>query len=177
MLLPSREPTVSRDSPDTDEEPERSRPSTEASYGIPESKEGMLTWEFVEGHIAADRSYWVTTIRPDGKPHVRPTWGVWVDGTFYCGGGERTRWVRNLSTNADIVVNREDAEEVVIIEGTAERIDEETADHSLVERLDAAYESKYDIRHGTPFFAVRPDTVFAWSEYPTDATRWEFSDA
>ena len=155
----------------------RSRPSTEASYGIPESQDGMLTWEFVESRIVEENSYWVTTIRPNGKPHVRPTWGVWVEGTFYCGGGERTRWVRNLSANPNIVVHREDAEEVVIIEGTAERIDEATADHSLIERLDAAYESKYDVRHGTPFFAVRPDAVFAWSEYPTDATRWEFKKA
>lgn len=154
----------------------RSRPATEASYGIPEQKDGMLTWKFVEEHIADDHSYWVTTIRPDGKPHVRPTWGVWVEGTFYCGGGERTRWVRNLSTNPAIVVHRQDAEEVVIIEGTAERIDEETASHSLVERVDDAYHTKYDIRHGTPFFAVRPTKVFAWSEYPTDATRWEFAN-
>ena len=117
----------------------------------------------------------MTTIHPDGKPHVRPTWGVWVDGTFYCGGGERTRWVRNLTTNPDIVVHREDAAEVVIVEGTAERIDAETAEADLIERVDKAYEKKYDIRHGTPFFAVRHGVVFAWSEYPTDATRWKFA--
>ncbi|WP_254527853.1 pyridoxamine 5'-phosphate oxidase family protein [Natrinema gelatinilyticum] len=35
--------------------------------------------------------YWVTTIRPDGSPYVRPTWGVWVRGTFHCSGGERTQ--------------------------------------------------------------------------------------
>lgn len=154
----------------------RSRPVTQATYGIPESEDGTLAWAFVEEHLSADRNYWVTTVRPDGSPHVRPTWGVWVDGTFHCGGGERTRWVRNLSTNADVVVHREDAEEVVIIEGTAERIDEETASGSLLDRLDGAYEAKYDVQHGTPFFAVRPARVFAWSEYPADATRWVFTD-
>lgn len=151
----------------------RSRPSAEG-YGIPESEEGMLTWEFVDETISGDKFYWVTTVRPDGKPHARPTWGVWVEGTFYCGGGEKTRWVRNISTNHDIVVHREDAEEVVIIEGEAERIDEETASSELVERIDTAYEDKYELRHGTPFFAVRPDKVLAWSDYPTDATRWNF---
>lgn len=30
---------------------------------------------------------------------------------------------------------------------------------------------KIRIRHGTPFFTVRPDVVFALSNYPTDATR------
>ena len=154
----------------------RRRPVTQDEYGIPDTGEGMLPWEFVEATLASDRSYWVTTIRPDGRPHVRPTWGVWVEGTFYCGGGERTRWVRNLATNPEIVVHRESAEEVVIIEGTAVRIDEKSADHDLIDRLDAAYEAKYDIPHGTPFFAVHPDTVFAWSDYPTDATKWTFGE-
>lgn len=150
---------------------ERSRPSTEESYGIPDEKEGMLAWTFVEEKMATDELYWVTTVRPNGMPHVRPTWGVWVEGGFYCGGGEQTRWVRNLATTSEIVVHREDADEVVIIEGDAERIDHETSDDTLIERVDRAYEEKYDIRHGTPFFSVRPDTVFAWSDYPTDATR------
>jgi hypothetical protein len=152
----------------------RSRPATEESYGIPVDVEGLLPWEFVGEKLAGDRSYWITTVRPDGFPHVRPTWGVWVDEAFYCGGGERTRWIRNLERNADIVVHREDAEEVVILEGRAERIDDETADSELVERLEAAYEEKYDVRHGTPFFRVRPDAVFAWGDFPTDATRWLF---
>lgn len=95
-------------------------------------------------------------------------------GTFHCGGGERTRWVRNLAANPGIAVHRESGDEVVIIEGTVERLDEGSADPELIERLDAAYEGKYGIRHGTPFFAVRPSTVLAWSDYPTDATRWEF---
>ena len=158
----------------SDRDPQRSRPSPAESYGIPDSEDGMLTWEFVGEAMSADRFYWVTTIRPDGKPHVRPTWGVWVEETFYCGGGEQTHWVRNLSTNRGIVVHREDAEEVVIVEGTAERIDDETADAALIDRIDTAYEEKYDIRHGTPFFAVRPTVVLAWSDYPTDATRWTF---
>lgn len=162
------------DEPEPRERGERSRPATEESYGIPEQREGMLPWSFVEDRMATDRSFWVTTVRPDGRPHVRPTWGVWVDGTFYCGGGERTRWVRNLATNPEIVVRREDAEDVVIVEGVAERVDHETSEPGLLERVEGAYEEKYDVRHGTPFFSVRPEVVFAWSDYPTDATRWRF---
>lgn len=133
----------------------------------------MLPWEFVREKVANDQNYWIVTSRPDGRPHARPTWGVWVDDTFYCG-GERTRWVRNLAVDPRITVHRESGETVVIIEGVAERIADETADPALVEGLDAAYEGKYGIEHGTPFFAVRPRRVFAWSDYPTDATRWEF---
>lgn len=161
-------------SPTDEHDARRGRPETEASYGIPTSSEGLLSWSFVERAMADDRNYWVSTVRPDGRPHARPVWGVWVDGTFHCGGGERTRWVRNLATNPAVVVHRESGDDVVIIEGTAERLTDETADASRIERIDAAYERKYDIRHGTPFFVVRPDTVFAWSAYPEDATRWTF---
>nr|WP_132058650.1 pyridoxamine 5'-phosphate oxidase family protein [Halorussus amylolyticus] len=132
----------------------RSRPETESSYGIPDGDDGALPWPFVAERLAGDRNYWVSTTRPDGRPHARPVWGVWVDGTLYCGGGERTRWVRNLARNPGVVVHREDAEEVVIVEGRAEKITAETADADLVESVDAAYEQKYDVRHGTPFFAV-----------------------
>jgi nitroimidazol reductase NimA-like FMN-containing flavoprotein (pyridoxamine 5'-phosphate oxidase superfamily) len=157
------------------DEARRSRPATEASYGIPDADDdGLLPWSFVAESLANDRNYWLATIRPDGFPHARPTWGVWVDGAFHCGGGERTRWVRNLALNDAIVVHREDAEAVVIVEGRAERIDDETADTRHLERLDSAYEEKYGIRHGTPFFRVRPETVLAWTDFPTDATRWTF---
>ncbi|UPV99653.1 pyridoxamine 5'-phosphate oxidase family protein [Halorussus gelatinilyticus] len=164
------------DSPDATPDARRDRPETEASYGIPATKEGLLSWEFVASRMADDRTYWLSTTRPDGRPHARPVWGVWVDDRFHCGGGERTRWVRNLAANPEVAVHRESGEAVVIVEGTAERIDEETADPERIERIDAAYDEKYGIRHGTPFFAVRPETVLAWRDYPADATRWRFED-
>ena len=24
-------------------------------------------------------NYWVSTTRPDGRPHVMPVWGVWIE--------------------------------------------------------------------------------------------------
>lgn len=156
--------------------PDSSRPRTEPSYGIPADDTGLLPWTFVEETMTDERSFWVTTVRPDGRPHARPTWGVWVHGTFHCGGGERTRWVRNLASDSAITVHTESAESVVIIEGTADRLDGETADAGTLERLDDAYEAKYGIRHGTPLFAVWPDTALAWTDFPADATRWQFDD-
>jgi nitroimidazol reductase NimA-like FMN-containing flavoprotein (pyridoxamine 5'-phosphate oxidase superfamily) len=157
-----------------DHDTRRSRPETEVSYGIPTSKEGMLSWEFVAEKMDADRNYWVSTTRPDGHPHARPVWGVWVDGTFYCGGGEKTRWARNLAANPEIVVHCESGDDVVIIEGTAKKITAGNINEGLIGTLDSAYEEKYGTPHGTPFWIIRPRVVFAWSDYPTDATRWQF---
>ena len=69
--------------------------------------------------LAADGTYWLSTTRPDGRRRARPAWGVWVDGTLYCGGGERTRWVRNTAADPRIAVRRESGESVVIVEGRA----------------------------------------------------------
>ena len=162
------------DSTDAPPDARRARPTTEASYGIPDDSAGLLPWSFVTERLATDRTYWLSTTRPDGRPHARPVWGVWVDGTLYCGGGGRTRWVRNLAANPAVTVHRESGESVVIVEGRAERIDDETGDPAAIARVDDAYAEKYEMRHGTPFFAVRPDAVLAWEEYPTDATRWTF---
>lgn len=156
------------------DEAARSRPRTEASYGIPDERDGLLPWTFVEERLTADRNFWVTTTRPDGHPHARPVWGVWMDRVIHCGGGERTRWVRNLESNPAITVHREDAESVVIVEGTAENLTPETAESARLERIDDRCEEKYGVRHGTPVFVVHPDRVLAWSDYPTDATRWLF---
>ena len=158
--------------------PERrvSRPETESSYGIPEDETGTLPWSFVTDRLASDELFWVSTTGSDCRPHARPVWGVWLEDTFHCGGGEGTRWVRNLDRNHSLAVHTEDAESVVILEGRAAKLNAAETTESRLERIDDAYESKYGVRHGTPVFAVRPTTVLAWSEYPTDATRWRFSE-
>lgn len=65
-------------------------------------------------------------------------WGVWVDGTLHVGGGERTRWARNLAADPRLAVHRESGESVVTVEGRADRVDGETADSATITRLDDA---------------------------------------
>lgn len=174
LPAPRTPPVTSRDDATAPDDARRTRPTTEESYGVPDDEGGPLPWSFVEERLVTDRTFWISTTRPDGRPHARPVWGVLVDGTFYCGGGERTRWVRNLASNPAVAVHGESGEEVVIVEGAAERVDSETGDDALPERVDDAYEAKYGVRHGPPVFAVRPRIALAWREFPRDATRWTF---
>lgn len=149
----------------------RSRPVIESSDDSPEGEAALLDWAFVGNVMANDRAYWVATVDEDGAPQSRPATGVWIDDTFHVGGGPDDRWVRNLHANSSVTVHRQDAEKVVIIEGDAAGLDED-ADSDRLERIDDAYEEKYGTRPGTPMFAIDPDRVLAWTEYPTDATRW-----
>ena len=59
-------------------EPRRRRPPFEG-YGLSESEEGMLSWGWAVERLVAARNYWVSTTRPDGRPHAMPVWGVWLD--------------------------------------------------------------------------------------------------
>jgi nitroimidazol reductase NimA-like FMN-containing flavoprotein (pyridoxamine 5'-phosphate oxidase superfamily) len=144
-------------------------------YGIPADREGMLSWGHLDERMAAARNYWVSTTRPDGRPHATPVWGVWVDGTFYFGVGPDSRKARNLAGNANVAVHLESGEDVVILEGRAEKIADLAPD--LVERLFAASVAKYGTgsRDVEGSYAVRPRVALAWTEGgPRTFTRWTF---
>jgi hypothetical protein len=156
-------------------EPKASRPYV-PGYGIPTSIKGTLPWSHVIERMEKSRNYWVGTVGPDGRPHVVPVWGVWdaARGTLYFGGGPDTRWSRNLTANPQVTVHLESGDDVVILEGVVERITD--PNHPLVTPIDDAYEAKYQMRHGTPFWVLRPRVAFAWSKFPNNATRWLFGD-
>lgn len=147
---------------------QRSRPQIQADYGIPASEEGMLDWAFVEAEMSAARNYWVASVRPDGRPHAVPVWGIWLEGEFYHGGGGQTRKARNLAQNPHIAVHLEDGDRVVILEGAVT----EVTDPAVIARVDQLYVAKYGMEHGTPMWVLRPEVVFAWTDYPTSVTRW-----
>jgi hypothetical protein len=112
---------------------------------------------------------------------VTPIWGAWVDESFWMEGGARTRRFQNLSRKPAVVVSSERGDDVVIVEGDAERVFE--LDAGLAERLVGGY-SKYKATHGYEadpanwagggIWRVRPSKVLAWSSFPRDATRWTF---
>ena len=153
-------------------DPKPSRPVI-PGYGVPESDEGMLPWSHVTERMEQARNYWVGTVGKDGRPHAVPVWGLWVDGAFYFGAGPRT--VRNLTANPEVVVHLESADDVVILEGRAEVL--ANPDPALWERVAGVSEAKYGYKSETPGgYVLRPRVVYAWSKFPSDATRWRFEE-
>jgi Pyridoxamine 5'-phosphate oxidase len=156
------------------------RPHLPSEYGVPADADGMLPWEFVEERMAAAPNYWVTTVGPVGAPHARPIDGVWVEGALCFGGSPKTRWVRNLQSNAQMSVHLPHDDEVVILEGTAELVTD--AAHPLAKPTAQAQRAKYPQYYGDvaddapfrPFWMLRPATVYAWSlsGFPGNVTSW-----
>src|SRR2546427_400362 len=109
---------------DTYEEPAATRPSIPPQYGLlgPAEGQGLLPWSWATERLARSRGYWLTTTRPDGRPHVTVVWGVWLPHAFYFGTIADSRKARNLVTNPNCVVCPEQTDEAVILEGVAEQV-------------------------------------------------------
>jgi PPOX class probable F420-dependent enzyme len=89
-----------------------------------------ITADMLE-RLAAEDVVWLSTIRPDGRPHIVPVWFTW-DGeaiTFFS--KPHAQKVRNLSTNPNVMlavgVPDEDMD-VELIEGCAEVVEQSAAD-------------------------------------------------
>ena len=151
-----------------------------AGYGIATEASGQLDWSWAVERLVSSRNYWVCTASPDGRPHVAPVWGVWLDDGFFFSTDPTSRKGRDVSAGSRVVVHLESGDDVVILEGSIEVV----ADRTLLERVDAGYAEKYVApqtgEQATIFVAddhvyrVRPRLVSAWS-YATAATRtdWE----
>ncbi len=139
-------------------------------YGITEGEEGLLNWKTVDKWLSEEKNYWVSTTKPNSKPHSRPVWGIWLENFLYFGGGNKTKTYRNLLEIPNVSVHTQSGENVVIIEGYVEIVDDE----DLNKVLGSAYELKYEIFHPPPFWKVIPQTVFCWdmSEYEKTPTKF-----
>ena len=144
------------------------------AYGTPSR---LLAWDVVAALLADARHYWLATVRPDGRPHVVPLDGLWLDDRWYFGGSPTTVKHRNLLASPLVAMHLEDGESAVIVEGTCAVVQppQETA-----ERLSEASQVKYGF--GPPpstylggVWELSPARVLAWTDLPTDATRFLFS--
>jgi PPOX class probable F420-dependent enzyme len=147
-------------------------------YGILPATEGtgLLSWSWAVERLTKSHDYWVVTTWPDGRPHVTPVWGAWLDDAvwFSCSGDSRK--TKNLERDPRCSVATDNAYEPVILEATAER----TTDTEKIQAFTDAVNAKYETDYGLAFyesnavFVARPQSAFALDEadFPGSPTRW-----
>jgi len=147
--------------------------------GYVEHPKTLLTWSHVEQRLVEAKNYWLCTVRPDGRPHAVPHWGVWVDDRFYFDGSPETRHARNLVENPHVSVHLESGDDVVILEGTASAASQPSPDLSA--RLARAYAAKYAKQGYAPqpdqwdhggLYEVVPRIALAWTAFTDDPTKF-----
>lgn len=131
--------------------------------------------------------FWLSTVRPDGRPHVTPLPAIWLDGGLYFTTGEQERKAKNLAKNANCVLttgcNSMQEGLDLVVEGEAGQVSDEGMLRRLAElwlsKLDWEYEVRDGAFHGEGgraiVFEVVPTTAFGFGKGgPFSQTRWRF---
>jgi PPOX class probable F420-dependent enzyme len=151
-------------------------------YGIlpADRGSGLIPWAEAQRRLAAAHDYWLATVRPDGRPHVMPVWGVWRDGRLWFSSAAGSRKVRNLTADPRCTLTTDDARDPVVVEGVADRVTDPARLRDFLRAVNGKYGSALTEDFLDPAVnatvAVRPVTVFALSgaDFTGSPTRWRF---
>jgi hypothetical protein len=166
-------------------------------YGTP-----PIAWERVRDELTTDitqapdtggpnrHTTWLTTINPDGTPHVTPVGFIQIDGVWYFNSGPATRKSRNISANPRCVVSVATRPFDLVLEGTAARVTNGTELRSAAAKFNEvgwpsrvegdALTAEYSAPSAGPppwyVYRITPTTVFAFgTAEPYGATKFELS--
>ena len=109
------------------------------------SSEGASPTEWAEARdrLREAEIFWISTVRPDGRPHVTPLISVYLDDALYFCTGPGERKARNLVHNPHCILttgcNVIDEGLDVVVEGDAVRVTDDAKLHGIAD----LYESKY----------------------------------
>jgi Pyridoxamine 5'-phosphate oxidase len=146
-------------------------------------------WAEARRQLEKAEVYWISTVRPDGRPHATPMVGVWLGGALYFTTGPTERKAQNLARNARCVIttgcNALSKGLDLVIEGDAVLV----RDPAALQRVAGGYAAKYEapfrftVRdfafHGeggeTLVYEVVPKRMFGYGRGDHfSATRWRF---
>jgi general stress protein 26 len=145
--------------------------------------------EALESNVPRDRTPFLATTRPDGRPHVAGVGALWDNGKVYFVSGAGTRKSKNVAQNAHCAIAMSLTGIDLVIEGVAERVtDDETLQRLAKRYVDqgwpatvkgGAFTAPYSAPSAGPapwdLYAITPSTVFGLlGDEPGGATRWRF---
>ena len=154
-------------------------------YGMLSATEGrgLLPWSWAEDRLRTSHDYWLATVRPDGRRHVMPLWGVWLDDALWFSTSTRSRKARNLAANERCVLTTDNAiEPVVVVEGTADVVTDQVRLRRFLDALNEKYQSKTELEFLDPevnaCYRVAPIVVFALddADFSGSPTRWRVEE-
>jgi pyridoxamine 5'-phosphate oxidase-like protein len=134
---------------------------------------------------------WLTTINPDGSPHVTGIGGLYADGAFWFQSGERTRKARNLARDSRCALSLATDEFDLVAEGDARQVTDPRIVATMAARWAAegwparvdesgwAITAEYNAPSAGPppwfVYRITPRAATALQTVdPGGATRWRF---
>jgi PPOX class probable F420-dependent enzyme len=161
-------------------QPRASRPYM-PGYGIDDSADGLLTWEEALHRLTDTRTFFLATVRPDGRPHLMPVWALWHEDALWFSSSLGSRKIRNLQADPRCTLSTGDGNHPLVVEGRAAIV----TDLDRIAAFLTASNAKYHVDYGIDFLdpavnasvRVAPDWAFALDEgtFTTSPTRWRFT--
>jgi hypothetical protein len=151
-------------------------------YGLQPAGEGtgLLPWSWARERLESSHNYWLVSSWPDGRPHAMPVWGLWHEDEFWFSSSKPSRKSRNLTANPRCVVTTEDANNPVVVEGTARLVTSPQELDLMLTLENSKYSTNYGIEMLDPVlnscFRVRPLWAFGLQadDFTVSPTRWDF---
>ena len=165
---------------------DRKEPMAELQPQFSSDNASPTMWAEARDILEEAKIYWLSTVRPEGRPHVTPLFAVWLDGALYFCTGEGERKAKNLvgnphcaiTTGCNVIEGLD-----LVVEGAAVQI----SDEGKLQRVAAIYASKYawqyTVRDGAFYgeggraevYEVTPITAFGFGKGELSSqTRWRF---
>ena len=160
-------------------------PVTELQPEFSSDDAAPTDWETAREHLEKADVYWLSTVRPEGRPHVTPMVAVWLDGALYFSTSSVSeRKAKNLAQNPHCALttgnNILNEGLDLVIEGDAERV----SDENMLQLLADSFATKYgeewrgrfigDGGNVAMVFKVAPATAFGFDKGALSQTRWRF---
>ena len=170
-----------------DREVPMTEPTPEFHAGFSEPAATAVPWADVARILGTAEIFWLSTVRPDGRPHMTPLPAVWDDGLLYICTGDQEQKAANLRRNPRCALaagtdKLHDGLDVVV-EGQVTRV----TDHGRLVELAALWKARHDwdyrvgedtfddgVGHTGLVFALRPAKVLAFGKNPHSQTRYRF---
>jgi general stress protein 26 len=167
-------------------------PITDVDPRFSSANVSPTSWAAASAQLGDAKTYWISTVRPDGRPHVTTIAGVWLDGAVHFVTGKSERKTRNLAANPQVVItsgcNGWDGLDIVV-EGEALIVTNADRLRDVVEAFATKYDDFFGFRFvdrrlahpGSPdeplTYEVRATKAFGFAKGATfSQTRWRFPE-
>ncbi|MER6616801.1 pyridoxamine 5'-phosphate oxidase family protein [Streptomyces xantholiticus] len=168
----------------------QAQPLPELDPRFSDPKASAADWSDAAAQLRDAELFWLTTVRPDGRPHVTPLIAVWHDDCLHFCTGPGERKAKNLRENQEVVLTTgvpslSEGYDVVV-EGEAVRVTDEPTLRALADAYVHKYGPDWTFTVGDGVFVheagealvfrVAPRTAFGFAKGdPFGQTRWRFA--
>lgn len=168
-------------------------PAGELHPGFSSEDATATPWAEIRRRLDEADLAWLTTVRPDARPHVTPLIFVWLDDAVYFTTGRSERKAKNLASSSHCILttgcNALDEGLDVVIEGEATLVSDPARSRQVARGLAAKYlpregakvfhtslrEDTFIVDGKTLLYEVRPTSIFGFGKGEEfSQTRWRF---